>query len=73
VHEHGGSISGNAEGGAFSVPVPVFGKVKGTFAVSGQTCTIHITSKSMFLPCSTIEKFVKDNIPTVEEKSITEM
>lgn len=65
IHQHGGSINGDASGGKFSVPVPVFGTVEGTYSVSGQTCTIHITKRSFFLPCSTIENFVKNHIPTV--------
>ena len=72
IHQHGGSISGGPSGGSFSVPVPVFGTVAGTFSVSGQTCTIHITQRSFFLPCSTIESFVKSNIPSVEKTAVTD-
>ncbi len=72
IHQHGGTISGGPSGGAFSVPVPVFGKVAGTFAVSGQTCKIHVTHRSFFLSCSVIESFVKSNIPTIESTAITE-
>ncbi|KQU74279.1 MULTISPECIES: hypothetical protein [unclassified Rhizobacter] len=67
IHQHDGTISGGPPGGAFSVPVPVFGTVAGTFAVTGQSCSIHITQRSFFLPCSTIESFVKSNIPNVEK------
>lgn len=72
IHQHDGTISGGPSGGSFSVPIPVFGKVSGTFSVSGQTCTIHITQRSFFLPCGTIESFVRSNVPTVEETAITE-
>ena len=72
IHEHGGTISGGPTGGAFSVSVPVFGTVAGTFSVSGQTVTIHITRRPFFLPCSTIESFIRSNIPTVVATAITE-
>ena len=72
IHQHGGRISGGPSGGAFSVDVSVFGEVAGTFSVSGQTCTIHITKRSFFLACVVIERFVKSNIPTVEEVDIAD-
>jgi len=72
IHQHGGTISGGPSGGAFSVPVPVLGTVAGTFSVSGQICTIHVTQRSFFLACSVIESFVKSNIPTVEKTAITD-
>lgn len=65
IHQHNGTITGSPTGGAFSVPIPVFGVVAGTFDVSGQICKIHVTQRSFFLPCSSIESFVKSNIPTV--------
>ena len=71
IHQHGGSVSGGPSGGTFSVPVPVFGTVAGTFSVSGQRCTIHITQRSFFLACGIIENFVRSNIPTVEATAIT--
>jgi hypothetical protein len=52
IHQHGGNISGGPSGGAFSVPVPVFGTVAGTFTVAGQRCPVHVTERSFFLPCS---------------------
>lgn len=72
IHQHEGTISGGPTGGAFSVPVPVFGTVAGTFSVAGQTCTIQITDKSFFLPCGTIESFVRSHIPSVEKTSVTD-
>jgi hypothetical protein len=67
IHQHGGTISGDTSHGSVSVPVPVFGTVEATYSVSGQTCTIHVTQRSFFLPCGTIESFVKGHVPTVEE------
>jgi len=72
IHQHSGSIAGGPTGGSFSVPVPVFGTVAGTFSVSGKTCSIHVTDRSFFLPCGTIESFVKSHIPSVEEAGITD-
>jgi hypothetical protein len=72
IHQHGGAISGGPSGGVFSVPVPVFGTVAGTFSISGQTCTIHVTQRSLFLACGVIESFIKSNIPVVEKVAITD-
>lgn len=72
IHQHGGTIAGGPSGGTFSVPVPMFGTVAGTFSVSGQTIEIHVTQRSFFLLCSLIESFVRANIPTIEEAAITD-
>ncbi len=72
IHDHGGTITGGPSGGAFSVPVPVLGAVAGAFSVSGQKIEIHITKRSIFLACGTIEKFVKDHIPTVQKTAIAD-
>lgn len=73
AHKHGGTISGGPTGGAFTIQVPVFGKIAGTYTVSGQSCEIHITDRSFFLSCGTIESFVKSNIPSIEKTAITEL
>jgi|GEM_PF-1901729 len=72
IQEQGGTISGGASGGAFSVPVPIFGTVAGNYSVAGQTATIHITRKSFFLPCATIENFIRSNVPQVAQRIIGE-
>lgn len=72
IHQHGGSISGGPSGGTFSVPIPVLGAVAGTYSVSGQTCTIHVTQRSFLLPCGTIENYVRSNIPSVAKAAITD-
>jgi hypothetical protein len=70
IHQHGGTISGGPSGGAFSVPIPVFGIVAGTFSISGQTITIQVTQRSFFLACGIIESFVRNNVPTIEKTAI---
>jgi len=72
VKQHGGTIEGDPAGGKFSIPIPVFGVVAGTYQVTKQTCTIHITNRSFFLACGTIEKFIKSHIPTVAKTSEAE-
>jgi hypothetical protein len=72
VHQHGGMISGGPTAGTVSVPVPVFGTVAGTYSVAGQTCTIHITQRSFFLPCETIKSFLESQLPAVEAAAITD-
>ena len=73
VHQHNGNISGGPSGGTFSIDLPVYSSVVGTFSVSGQTVTIHITQRSFFLSCSLIEGFMRGNIPTVEETAIADI
>jgi hypothetical protein len=72
VHQHSGTISGGPSGGSFSVPASVFGTIAGTFSISGQTCTVHITKRSFVLPCGTIESFIKSHIPKVVKAAITD-
>lgn len=71
VHQHDGSISGGPSGGAFSVQVPIFGTVAGTFSVAGQLFTVHVTQRSFFLACGIIESFVRSNVPTIETTAIS--
>ncbi|MDH5180632.1 MAG: hypothetical protein OEZ39_19365 [Gammaproteobacteria bacterium] len=63
VEDNKGTISGNASEGTVTIPIKVVGTISGTYKISGQICTIHITKKPLLLPCSTIETFIKDNIP----------
>ncbi len=73
IHKHGGKIKGDDKSGTFSVPVSVFGTVKGSYKVSGQRVTITITDRSFFLPCGTIEDFVKSHVPKVVAAEISEL
>ncbi len=72
MKSHGGSVSGDETKGTFSVPTPI-GAIAGTYAISGQECTIHITQRSFFLPCKTIKSFIEDNIPKVQKADIAEL
>jgi hypothetical protein len=61
VMGQGGSFTGNEDSGAFDVTA--FGNtIKGSYTVSGQNLYISILSKPFFLPCSTIEGFLKNQI-----------
>lgn len=71
IASHGGSISGDASGGSFTVPVPLLGNVARTYSVSGQAVTIHITARSFFLPCATIQNFVCSKVPNVEAATMS--
>ena len=72
IHQAGGTITGDASSGSFDLPVPPLGHAKGTYTISGQTLTIHVTSKSILLSCSAIAKYVKDHLPRVEETDIAD-
>lgn len=61
VEGQGGSFSGDSTGGVFDVTV-IGNSIKGTYSVSGQNLAIRILSKPFFLPCSTIEGFLKNQL-----------
>jgi len=61
VEGQGGTFTGDASGGGFDVTV--FGNtIKGSYSVSGQNLQINILSKPFFLPCNTIEGFLKNQL-----------
>jgi len=61
VQGQGGNFQGNETNGIFDVTV--FGNtIKGQYTVSGQTLLINILSKPFFLPCSTIEGFLQNQL-----------
>ena len=61
VEGQGGTFSGDATGGSFDVTV-IGNTIKGTYSISGQNLAIRILSKPFFLPCSTIEGFLKNQL-----------
>lgn len=62
VEGQGGTFTGDAaSGGAFDVTV-IGNTIKGSYTVSGQNLAIRILSKPFFLPCSTIEGFLKNQL-----------
>lgn len=63
VESSHGTISGDGVGGTFTVPLPVGGEVRGSYAVSGQAVTVTVTSKPWLLPCSAIESYLRSHIP----------
>lgn len=65
IQNNGGTISGTPSGGTVSIRLPALGQVAGTFSVSGQTCTIHITKRRFFLPCGTIQSFLRSQVPNL--------
>jgi hypothetical protein len=61
VERQGGRFSGDANGGAFDVSA-MGNTIQGNYTVSGQNLLITILSKPFFLPCSTIEGFLKNQL-----------
>jgi hypothetical protein len=61
VEGQGGTFTGNAQQGNFDVTV-VGNTIRGTYAVAGQHLDIQILSKPFFVPCSTIEGFLKNQL-----------
>jgi hypothetical protein len=61
VQGQGGTFTGDANGGNFDVTA--FGNtISGSYTLSGQNLMIKILSKPFFLPCSTIEGFLKNQL-----------
>ena len=58
VQSQGGNFSGDASTGTFDVTA-LGNTIKGSYAVAGTDLNIVIDSKPFFLPCSTIEGFLK--------------
>mgnify|MGYP003299929901 CR=1 FL=1 len=61
VKSQGGTFEGDENSGLFGVTV--FGNtIKGTYSIGGQNLNVVITDKPFFVPCSTIEGFLKNQI-----------
>ena len=60
VEKQGGTFSGDANGGSFSINV--FGAISGSYTVSGNQLNIIIEDKPMMIPCGAIENVLKNQI-----------
>ena len=60
VEKQGGSFSGNADSGSFSINV--FGAISGSYSISGNQLNIVIEDKPMMIPCGAIENVLKSQI-----------
>jgi hypothetical protein len=60
VEKQGGSFSGDAGGGSFSINV--FGNINGSYTVSGNQLNISIEDKPIMIPCAAIENALKNQI-----------
>jgi hypothetical protein len=60
VEKQGGSFSGTAQSGQFSINV--FGAISGSYTVSGNQLHIVIEDKPMMIPCAAIEGALKSQI-----------
>jgi hypothetical protein len=64
VQGQGGTFTGNEQEGNFNVTV-MGNTIRGTYTVAGQHLDIDILSKPFFLPCSTIEGFLENQLGSV--------
>ena len=60
VESQGGEFNGDTSSGSFTVKV--MGAIEGSYIVAGNELQITIHSKPMFIPCATIESFLKNQI-----------
>ena len=60
VQSQGGEFNGDTNSGSFSVKV--MGNIEGSYVVAGNELLITIENKPMFIPCATIESFLKSQI-----------
>jgi hypothetical protein len=71
--QHNGKIIGNATQGTFEISIPVVGHFAGAYAVSGQTCTVHVTERPFLISCAFIEEKVREFLPNIEKAAIAEI
>jgi hypothetical protein len=58
IEGQGGDFKGDEMSGSFSVSI--LGNISGSYSITGQTMNVDIDSKPMFIPCSQIESFMKN-------------
>ena len=61
VLSQGGNFSGDSSTGSFDVTA-LGNTIKGSYSVAGSELDIVIDSKPFFLPCSTIEGYLKNQL-----------
>lgn len=60
IEGQGGIFNGDLSSGTFSVQV--IGNIEGSYTVTGQVMNIEISSKPIFISCSQIEDFMKNQL-----------
>ena len=58
IEGQGGEFKGDEVSGSFSVSI--LGSISGSYSINGQAMNVDIESKPMFIPCSQIESFMKN-------------
>ncbi len=61
IESQNGIFNGTASSGDFEVTV-LANKIKGSYSVAGQILNLTILNKPFFVPCSTIEGFLRSKI-----------
>lgn len=61
VEKQDGTFNGDEHSGSFHVSL-MGNNVAGSYTVEGQNLTLTITDKPFFVPCSTIESFLKSKL-----------
>lgn len=61
IESQNGMFDGNNSSGSFDVSV-MSNTIVGAYAVNGQVIDIIISKKPFFLPCTTIESFLKSKL-----------
>jgi hypothetical protein len=54
----GGTMRGDSQAGEVAADTP-FGRIEGSYAVSGNAVSFDITKKPMLVPCSSIESQIR--------------
>jgi len=60
IEGQGGNFNGDLTSGSFKVQV--LGTIEGSYTITGQSMNIQISSKPMFITCSQIENFMKNQL-----------
>ena len=61
IEKQGGNFTGNEQSGKFDVTV-VGNTIAGSYTVEGNELAIIIDTKPFFIPCDTVESFLKSKL-----------
>jgi hypothetical protein len=61
IEGQGGVLDGDETQGNFDVTV-LGSTIKGSYSITGKDMDLEITSKPFFVPCSTIESFLRNKL-----------
>ena len=62
MRRRGATVSGTGDSGAFTIPLPIGGSIRGTYRVAGKSLAVEIKSRPTMVSCGMIESKLQDFI-----------